>query len=641
MGVWVDKPPTIDVKGSTAHQLVHERFEATQAFATDSYEATKEFITGLQSLVAELVPPPTADIDGVELPLIPDLDYSGRPRLGNIVVPSDWPENKPIAPTLLPLPGLSDFTFPVMSFSAPVWNNPEKPTAANITAPGNAPSISVLELPPVPELTLPAVPEFGSINLPSAPDVTLPSFNAVLVDESFSLEGASFNWEESPYNSPIWEVLLDKVVDGIRNGGTGLGADVEAEIWDRAQRRQQAENEKLYRETEEYFASRGWTIPPGAMAGRLAEAANEIAKNNTDLNGKIAIEQAELAQKNTQFLVDKGLNLETILRDFFTATVNRSLDAAKAITGSAIDIHKALMDAHTLKIERYKAEAAVFEIRVKAALEAVEIFKAQIEGAKVSSEVQKNLVDIYEKQIAAIETRVRLYTAQMDGVKTAASIEQLKLESFRIEVQAYEARLGGEKVRYDIYGKEVDAEQGKAQVYSEQVRAFVAEVDAVKARNDIQLSHLTAVATQNNLLIDQYKGQLVGYIAEIDTVAKKIDGVVRGFEAEARAYSAETDAESAMYGAKTKEIEARIMQSRLVIEKAVAQIDAATKGYTAIKGLQVEGLKGAANVGAQLSSAAMNAVNASAAFNYGESMSESANYGTSQSLTEQHSYQHE
>lgn len=641
MGEWVDKPKDVDVSGRTSLTLVRDRFDMTQTFATTAFNNTTEFIDNLMGVVSALTPPDTSDVDSVEMPEVPDIDYSARPRLGNITIPDEWPTVKPVAPALSDLPDIAEISIPVLSFSPPSWNTPEKPVMDLIAAPGDAPELSMPSLPAYPEIALPDPPTIDTITLPSPPDTTLPEFNEELLAEDFTLDSVSFNWQESPYNSEVWDTLLDKVVDGIRNGGTGLDADVEQEIWGRAQRRQQGENEKLYRETEEYFSSRGWLMPPGAMAGRLAEVSQEIAKNNTDLNGKIAIEQAELAQKNTQFVIEKGINLETILRDFFNNSAARTLDAAKTIVGSAIDIYNARVAGYNLKIERYKAMAAVFEARIRAALEAVEIFKAQIEGARVTAAVQQNLIDIYGKQIGAIETRVKLYSAQMDGVKVAAEIENLKLESFRLTTQAYVSRLEGEKVKFDIYGKEVDAETAKAQVFAEQVRAYVAEVEATKARNELQMNQLTAVATKNTQLIEQYKGELAGYTAEIDAAAKKVDGVVRGFEAEARAYSAETEAESAMYGAKVKEIDARISQARFMVEKAVAQVESATKGYVAIKELQVEGVKGAMNVGAQLSSAAMNAVNATASIGYNQSLSESADYNHSESISEQHSYQHD
>jgi hypothetical protein len=639
MGTWVDKPKAIDISGSTSLNLVNERFDLTQAFAAETYEATKGFIGDLQEIISELTPPSTDGIDDVTMPTVPALDYTSRPRLGNVVIPDEWPTSKPTAPVLYELPEIEDVTFPVLSYSPPSWNNPQKPSLDMIDAPGSAPEINTPDLPGVPDISLPNAPTIDTISLPSPPTSTLQEFNEELAIEDISIDGVSFNWQESPYVSEIWSTLVEKVADGIRDGGTGLAPGVEQEIWDRAQRRQQAENEKLYRETEEYFASRGWPMPPGAMAGRLAEVSQEIAKNNTDLNGKIAIEQAELAQKNTHFLLDKGVNLEQILREFFTATANRSLDAAKTVVGSAIDLFNARVAGYNLKVERYKALVAAYESRVRAALEAVEIFKAQIEGARVTTEVQKNLIEIYTRQIGAIETRVRLYSAQMDGAKVAAEIEGLKLEQFKLTTQVYVSRLEAERIKFDIYGKEVDAEAAKAQVFSEQVKAYVAEVDATKAKTALQVTVLEAAAARNNQLIEQYKGELTGYTAEIDAAAKKVDGVVRGFEAEARAYSAETEAESAMYGAKVKEIEARIMQSKFLIEKAVAQIESATKGYVAIKELQVKGVEGAMNVGAQLSSAAMNAVNATASIGYNQSRSEEASYNTSQSLSEQHQYQ--
>jgi len=491
-------------------------------------------------------------------------------------------------------------------------------------------------IPTAPSIVLPDSPSLSEIVLPAPPSITLPLFDAQLPEEIMRTPDG-FSWEESPYNSEVWSNLLAKVQDGLVNGGTGLGPDVEGAIWDRARSRQAAENDKLFQKIRDSYV--GYSMAPNALASAEAEAFRHISRNNRDLNSDIAIKQAELAKEHSQFILEKGLSLEEVLRSFHNAQANRSFEVAKAVAKNSIEIVNVLISRYNSKLERYKAEASVYESKVKAALAEVDVFKSMVEASKVSSEVQKNLVDIYGKQIDAIKTHVQLYSAQMENVKVAADIEKTKLEAFQLETQAYIARMSAEKVKFDIYQAETEAEKAKAQTFAEQVRAFVAQVDAKKAESSLKMINLDSVLKENAMKIEEYRGELTGYSAAIDATSKKVGAVVEGFKAEVSAYSAETIATGSMYDAKIKEISARIEEAKFKLQKSVAEVDARTKGYIAVKSLQVKGTEGIMNVGAQLSASAMNAVNASASLSSSMSESFGEHYSSNQSLSESHYFE--
>jgi chromosome segregation ATPase len=395
------------------------------------------------------------------------------------------------------------------------------------------------------------------------------------------------------------------------------------------------------RNIREGFSARGYDLPPGALAGAEIEAYRNAGINKENLNADIAIKQAELAQANTQFITDKGVQLEQILRGFHESQAGRSFEAAKMVFQSGIELMNAHIAKINLDLERYKAEAVVYESRVKAALTAVEIFKAQVESAKVASDVQKNMVDIYEKQIAAIDTYVKMYATQMEAVKIAAQIEQTKMEIYNLETKAYIARMDAEKIKFDVYATQVDAEKAKATMYAEQVRAYIAEVEGAKAQLEAENIKLEAVLKENAMLIDKYKGELAGYTAEIDAVGKELSATVDSFRAEVQAYSAETNADAMYYQTKIKEIDSKIMEARFHLEKAVAEVKATTDGYIAIKSLEEKGTEGIMNVGAQLAASAMNAVNASASTSYNQGEDYSWRQSLNNSLSESHSYKEE
>jgi len=53
-------------------------------------------------------------------------------------------------------------------------------------------------------------------------------------------------------------------------------------------------------------------------------------------------------------MIDKAIQLETVLINFFNETENRTLDSAKAIAANGIDVLRALIDSYNSKLELYK-----------------------------------------------------------------------------------------------------------------------------------------------------------------------------------------------------------------------------------------------------------------------------------------------
>ena len=628
--------PDVWSNPGSSWSLVSERFDLTSAYAASSYNLTADYVDQVLALVKNMETFDIPDID-VSIPDIPELDVTTRPRFSLPVIDGTFPDNTAVKPILAEYEDFTPVTMPVLRFIPPDFSTPTKPDQNAVTPPGEAPNLDPVVIPPKPSITLPTPPVFDDITLPPPPSITLPTFDAGLPDEILATP-AEFNWSESPFNSDIWTDLLDKTLDGIVNGGTGLNPDVEQAIYDRARARLQLEHDSKRRGIESDFAARGFPLPGGVLVGRIDEHDAEITRNNLELSEKVMIDQAELAQKNTHFVMQLGLDAEKVLRDFHESQMNRSLDAAKALAASSVEIFNALISKYNAKIDSYKAQAVVYSEQIKAALTEVEIFKGQIESAQVSAEVQKTLADVYEKQLMAVETTIKLYTAEMDGAKVASEIQASRLEVFRLQIQAYVAQLDAEKTKFEIYGVEVEAEKSKAALYSEQVRSYVAEVDAERSKADIQIAQTDAVTKKNVALIEEYKAELSAYGVEVDAAARKIGAQVDGFKAEATAYSAETEAKGMEYGARVKEIEARIEFGKFNLQKALAEIEAATNGYIKIKEQQLKGTESVMNVNAQLAASAMNAVNASASYGYSGSESKSVGFSYGSSMSETHSF---
>lgn len=633
-------PDTDDVSTRPVRDFVEDRFSVMQTAANETFQATKQYIASLQELAESFVPPDPGAISNVDNIEIPSIDFSGRPSLGGLTLPNNWPEVKPSMGVLDALPELVEYQFPVKPFPDMEWSLVERPVMDEFDLPAEPPAIADVEdVGSLETPDMPTAPTLRAVTVPDAPVVALPTLDASLVEQYINIP-SGFSWESSPYNSEIWNDLLENVITGLREGGTGLGADIEADICSRAQRRQQAENDRRYRDVESGFAARGWDLPPGALVGAMLEISEEIDRNNTDLNGQIAISQAELAQKNTQFTTEQAIRIEQVLREFFNANETRSLESSRSLASNAIDMTNALIARANLENERFSRKLAAYEALLNGSNKALETYRLQLESAKLQSEIRKDDLEIYEKQVMAVELAIKIHSLRIENARLKKEVEQINLQNFEIATKIYLSKMEGNKIKADLYGKEIAAEAAKAQIYAEQNRSWMTEMEALKTKNDLQISNLNAVATKNNQVIEQYKGELSGYQAEIDAASKIVDATVRGFEAEAKAYDAETGALESMYGTKIKEIEAHISRARFQVEQAIAEVNASINGYVAIKQLQLKAIDGPMQVGAQLTASAWNAVNASASMSTNATLSETSNNSKTSNISVTHHYEH-
>ncbi|MBE9570767.1 MAG: hypothetical protein IMF11_09070 [Proteobacteria bacterium] len=638
MGMWVptawegDKNVAVDAPWVT----VGERFDLSTQYAESSFAIASEFIAQLETLLSSFVLPEST-IDDVDVPDLVPLSYENRPAIGDVTLPT-ISKSTVVKPAWSSVPSFDVLDFPDFNINPPAYDSPEKPDHDIISDPGDPQAVDIIEYPARPDITVPDVPVLEDIAFPSAPSITIAEFEGIVPTETWDMP-PNFNYSEPGYSSDIWADLLSKVLNDIRNGGTGLGALVEEELYDRALQRQETENERLYLEVENFFEARGFTLPPGAMAGRLAEAAREISRNNTTINAEIMIDQAKLAQTNTHFMIDKGVQLEGILRDFFNQLANRAFEAAKIIATVGIEIFNAKVNKFNAEVQKYQSEAVVFDARVKAALTQAEIYKTQIDACEVMSEVQKNLVVIYSEKIKALDTLIKLYATEMEAAKIKAEVEKIKLAMFELQVKIYIARVEADKAKFDVYVRELEGERTKAMVYSEQVKAYLGEVEAVKVESDVQIQTSDLALKENQILADRYRAELAERETEIRATVAEITALVDGFKVEAMAYSAETEAEGNWLSAKVEEMRVGVENAKTKLGKAIGEIDAAIKGFAAVKGLQVEGTVGIMNTAAQLCASAMGAVNATASVGYTGNESNTETWSHGESITESHPYE--
>lgn len=221
-------------------------------------------------------------------------------------------------------------------------------------------------------------------------------------------------------------------------GSTGLDATVEAAIWARARSRQELENAKRYRDVENYYASRGFSIPPGALSGQLNELLIEFARNDSYLNNDIMVEQARLAQANENTTLELATKY----------VLDRILNNANIIIAS----NKNKVDNFMAQVEMYKMQVQTELTRLEAV---TKVYITQLEAYKT------------EVQVAGIEIEAKIKPLEL-------AMKQLGITS---EIELKEAELNAENIR-SIYGMQVEVVKAGAQVTAQLAASAMSSVNA-------------------------------------------------------------------------------------------------------------------------------------------------------------------
>lgn len=305
------------------------------------------------------------------------------------------------------------------------------------------------------------VPDFPGI---SVPNITVPAFD---VSDPIS---ETFTYTEIAYQSDLFNVLKVALKDLVENGGTGLGATVESELWARARARQETLNERTYEEANEYFSSRGYTLPPGALAGRLTEAVTEQNRADSQLNYEISIEQGRLAYKASQMALEVSTQLEGISQELANNIASRAYQYAKDAVTVVVDVYNAKVAAYAERLRAKEAEVGIEEIRANVQIASnkhlVDKYAAEVEAYKVqvASElaIVENIAKVYSYKVMGYEADAKVAASDLDAqikvyqghINQAYNQTRLSLAEAELTLRSYlgalELNLEGRKATANV-----------------------------------------------------------------------------------------------------------------------------------------------------------------------------------------------
>lgn len=467
-------------------------------------------------------------------------------------------------------------TAPVLTAVAPTVTMPTAPNQlAEFTQTAPVINTSLVFPDPPSELTNPLIsaPVLVDRDEPDKPQVTLPTFDATApVDTTTAPTNLQTTFENAYQGAaPSTIAMMDGYVDAMLakfnpryheqmarietqlatylEGGTGLKPAVENAIYERSKTKSNAESLRVQRANWADAAARGFTLPMGSLTSANQQARQAAADNNAQAAREIVVMQAEYEQKNLQFAVTQSQNMrQTMLSAALGYHQNligingQAIDYAKYVVGMLIEVYNTAVKAFGLKLDAYRAEAAVYETRLKSALAGIELYKVEIDALQALTQVDKAKVDVYRARIDSLTAYANVYRAQIEAVQGRASLEKMKLEVFQTQVETYRAQVQGKNAEWQGYSAAIEGQTARVKIFDTQVNAFQAEVQSYKTRIEAQGEVVRAQALTNKARSDQYSATLSGYQAVVgargDVAKIKLDNqrqVIVAFQAQTQA----------------------------------------------------------------------------------------------------------
>lgn len=187
------------------------------------------------------------------------------------------------------------------------------------------------------------------------------------------------------------QVVDDWIQNAIVNGGTGIPAAIEQAIWERARAREVTEAGKLEQQAYDQFASRGFVMPPGALAARVLQVQQDASDKSVALSRDIAIRMHEVEVQQVRFAIENGLKVRLAvigaISDYIKAWLAPAEEAVKYATGlvgakerlwnEAANYYRAMIEEAGLKI---RAQEITAGSRDRMVLADVDSFKSYVAG---------------------------------------------------------------------------------------------------------------------------------------------------------------------------------------------------------------------------------------------------------------------
>lgn len=500
---------------------------------------------------------------------------------------------------------IDEVAVPEYDVTSPVLDLPIKPQLMTPSAPV-APVLDDITIPASPTVELPTAPTLSSVAFPDAPTLSLPTFAEAAPDTPASyIQTSQFEWSEDGLDTPLLDAISSKLLTDVTDGGYGIESDDEDALWSRTRDRELIQLDAVETETQERYANKGFSLPPGAMVDTMRRVRAESEQRIAETNREIAIKRADLFRDNRQFSMTQGASVENIYLQHYGFRLERLLNAQRFAAEYSINVHDAYIRQFNAELQRYSTLAEVYRTQLQGALIEIQIYEAEVRSAVAKLEANKIDVDLYQALLEAATTRINLYEAQVRAASVVADIQRLKVESYRSEVQAFATRISANESQLSAYRTEISGEQAKVDIFRSEVGAYSDRVQAARLEQDIASEKVNVTLRTRQSELDEYRANIAKYQQDLSAETQRINSILSRYSSDTGVFQAAVAGYEALARIDLQEsdatIQAYIEDTKRLQENARLELDARTN--------ELNARFTSANAGAALAAGIVKAIN--------------------------------
>ena len=515
--------------------------------------------------------------------------------------------------------------------AAPSVNIGSAPNLSYVAKPSRPDVDTNIRLPDAPNVVIPDLDGLTEIVLPEFHFPELPDFNGTPPSpDGIAVPDVFINWQEPKYKSEVLDNLVIQVADMMR-GGTGIPPVIEDALFARARERESAETERLISETVQTWASRGFSLPQGALDKQISVLREQGRLKAAELNRDIMVQAATWEIENLRFAVQQGIAIEGLIQNVYENMTNRLFEVAKFDAEAQINVFNARISLFNAQNQAFATLADVYRTKLDGVQAKLAAYKTALEGQAVIGDLNKQKVDIYRAKLEAVNMNIERYKTMMSAASIQADIIAKEFDMYRADIQAYTEELNAEKLKLEAYQTSIQGEKAKVEVFQAQTQAFATTIQAVSNKADIFVKQANLKMDAAKLGIQEYQAKMDGYRAQLQADLNKVQFETQAFQAQVDAWKAGASVATAEAEMNAKYADMARQTNIAYSQMQIEQYRANSQNAISEAQIALEAAKAQGSYYAQLAAGAMSAqhVSASVSSSASESISQSKSTSTS------------
>lgn len=407
-----------------------------------------------------------------------------------------------------------------------------------------APTVTVPEIDPAPEIVAPDDVQLTQTTAPTVPSITWPSFGVSINPANLPSLRNAFDYQEDPFAPEILDDLTARIRTILDNEQI-IPAGVWDAIWSRAAGLLKRQELAALREASRAHAAAGWMMPGPVLFARESAARQKTAEGLSELSRENATKQAEFFREDLWKAMETGIAIETLLERVHSQARERALRSAIEANNAGIAVYRAALEAYQItEIAAKDLLVKLKDLELRGSLAELEEFDRELKAAGFNLEYDKNQVELYKAQWGGEETKAKAYDAYANAIRAYVQSQQAAVEAFGTQVQSNNTILQGWAIEWDAYVKRLRPAELRIQAHEARSSHFGRLVQELQTKGQIEGQRVDSDIKIEQLHLGHMSAEIEKFKAMWAGIQTKLDALTKVYATDAQVYQAKGQVEA-------------------------------------------------------------------------------------------------